>query len=461
VALTQVIATATASIAGAPTYQSTRPQFRYTYNMFAQATLVDRYTQFWREFNFNLTALLAESPYLLSFVATYPVILNSAINPLADPSAFAALQADVNTRNQAWTPGSDLPPIPSVPSSASAYELPTDQTNGWSTGSFDAAAFLKRPDIQAQTLPVQLAMLRTNQSFSSLMTTKANLQTSIQNAIDNANSSIASAGMPGWGEDTTGIMAIPPGPATAVSFDTINFNQTGYVTDSTTVAIVTAGTYLVYGVLNWDLTGPAATRTINLILNGALAATADADATADTPFTVPFSTQVTLAVGDILRITAEHDQATAQNLVAGSSFLGLLPPSATPAATSSSSASQAASATLTLSADADLAVLTAVTIQPDGGVLPLDPTSVGAPFLDGVTISAAPAGQTVGVASAYGQSYTVDTATFTTGELLYVGVGGTLTQDYASVSALAWIVCVGKALTVTSFVFEPHIPTAS
>jgi hypothetical protein len=35
-----------------------------------------------------------------------------------------------------------------------------------------------------------------------------------------------------------------------------------------------------------------------------------------------------------------------------------------------------------------------------------------------------------------------------------------LTQDYATISTtVRWIVCIGRAVTATSFIYEPHIPT--
>src|SRR5208282_1153030 len=57
----EVVAQATLNIANNTTYQSPYPKFKYTYDQFATATLVDRFTQFWRTFNYNLLTLLAKT----------------------------------------------------------------------------------------------------------------------------------------------------------------------------------------------------------------------------------------------------------------------------------------------------------------------------------------------------------------------------------------------------------------
>jgi hypothetical protein len=214
--LDQVIALATINIQNDLTYLSPRLGNRYTYNQFAVATQVDRFSQFWRDFATNLTNFLAQDPYLVQFAITYPLILDGALDPLAnatDTAAFASLLVDVASRNRNWTPGTPLLNIPIQPIvSYQNSSSPTVNTNGWITtttsssqgfgqmyGSgfgggnsvtsgieLDPVAFLARPDIAALPIPVQTAMLRTNLSYASLQTYSANMQNTIAANIANA-----------------------------------------------------------------------------------------------------------------------------------------------------------------------------------------------------------------------------------------------------------------------------------
>ena len=94
---------------------------------------------------------------------------------------------------------------------------------------------------------------------------------------------------------------------------------------------------------------------------------------------------------------------------------------------------------------------------PDGALLIPNP--------DGVTTAQVYNGGTVGVGMLYGGIYSAPGATFTTGELIYAGLNAELTQDYSSLFTMSppaqvgWIVVVGKALSTTEFVYEPHVPT--
>ncbi len=326
-ALATVITSATAHIAATPTYQSSRPQFRFVYDLFAQASLVDRFTQFWREFNANLVALLAEDAYLVSFVVTYPEALSSAIDPLGDPTLFASLQLDAAARNRNWTPGIDLLPVPTATTLATAATPVSTVGSGWTGTSLDPAAFLARPDIQSLPLPTQVAMLRTSQSISTLLAAKTTLQTAVATATATAQASIAGSGLPGWSVDSSIPIPVPPGSSgQVVPFSIIDFNQTGYVSTPSLIVIPTAGTYILAAAMSWDPNGAAGTRTAVLIRNGAVLAEASATSASDTPFTVQLSTQAALVAGDRMQVVASHDLDSSQLLESGSSFLGLLTP---------------------------------------------------------------------------------------------------------------------------------------
>jgi hypothetical protein len=78
------------------------------------------------------------------------------------------------------------------------------------------------------------------------------------------------------------------------------------------------------------------------------------------------------------------------------------------------------------------------------------------PFLDGVTIADAQDGQ-VAVADFYGGTYSVAGANFIPGHL-YAASGGRITQDHKLAAATGWVICVGRTISPTEFVYEPHLP---
>lgn len=468
--LNEVIILAATDILTTPNYQSPRPQFRYTYDMFGQPTVVDRFSQFWRDFNANLTAFLAQSAVVVDFVVTYTDALNSAVNPLASTTDYTAIQTDTTTRSLSWTPGSAMPAVPAASVLTVSGEGPTNLTNGWTTGVFDPQAFLSRPDVQAQPLPVQMAMLRTNESFASLMILSSNVRTAVNAAVANAQGAAQTIGIPGWEVESVAAQAIPPGAGGAyMVFQNVVFDQSNYVDGQTTIQIQTAAPFILNAVVNWDPTGAAGTRTVNLLQNGVVMATTSVDNTYSNPFSTQLSTVISMNSGDVLEVQVSHSCTTPQNILSGASFLGLvdLTDQGVPTGGNSGDGSDTGTqggATIILNAGASFPALTAVAVQTNEEAIPVDPTVTTPgviPSLDGIALTAATAaGQAVNVASSYGQVYSVPSAGFTPGGLIYVGAGGALTQDYAALVQVArWIICIGKALTPGTFMFQPHIPT--
>lgn len=106
-----------------------------------------------------------------------------------------------------------------------------------------------------------------------------------------------------------------------------------------------------------------------------------------------------------------------------------------------------------------------------------DSGSVLAPNPDGITTDGAPALGTVPVGVRYGGLFQVTQAQaaaisgsslgFIVGGLFYVGLNGQVTQDYSTLVAgsppvngpVGWIICVGRAISTTEFIYEPHIAT--
>lgn len=468
--LTSVIEMATLHIAGAPNFQSNRPQFRFTYNMFAVASLVDRYTQFWREFNANLVELLTQDPYMVQFVVSYPEALDSAIDPLGDSTIYNAIRLDAANRNRKWTPGSVSLPITTPTVLVSTASKPTDLTNGWTGGVFDPSSYLKRPDVQAQSLPTQVAMLRTNESFASLMTLQGNIKTAVQDAISAVNITAANVGMPGWEVETSGEIAIPTGAkGLTLGFGTVDFDQTNYVGDAQTIVIQSTNPYILSIVLNWDTSGTPGVRSLTLLRNGAAIDMVSVDSSSATPYTTQYSAIVNLTIGDKLQVIAAHSLLTPQNVLPGSTFLGLLDTQASQGGGNSTGGNTGGggttiqTSTVTFTAGVPMTAFTAVCQQSDGLVYPVDPTVTTPgviPVCDGIAVSsAASEGSKVSVAVQYGGVYNAPGMNWAEGELLYILEDGTLTQRYVVVASNArWIICIGKAITPTSFLYTPHIP---
>ena len=464
--LQEVIALAAVSIQNTLSYTTSRPQFKYIYDQFAEAKLVDRFTQFWREFNANLQALLLQDPYLVQFAVTYAATLDSAIDPLGDPTAYNTLKSDAATRDRSWTPGYPLLTIPKAPIvTISVPGGPGAGESGWTGTTFDPTVFLSRPDIQQLPIPVQTAMLRTNLSYAIVQQTGQALVSSIQDSIQQAQSLLADFQNVGFMvEIASEINSVPSGTGLQVSFDKVDFDITGNVTSPNTFTIKAKGNYSVVVSLNWGV-GDAGVRSALAVLNTTTVLDSVSTSVAQAgPTMIQMSFNQYFNVGDVLTITASHGLSTSQNVVAGSYLFATLtdteqsgtvgvPPNGT-------------GTTLTFTADVDISPLTALAVGSDGGVSPIDPTSVQTdghgnpiyPIVTGVSLITATTGNTVTVGGGYGSVYEYP-ASFTVGGLIYAAAGGALTQDYSVVvSTCQWVVVIGRAIAPNQFIFEPHIP---
>jgi hypothetical protein len=469
--MAQVIQAGTTNILNDTTYQSPRLGNRYVYSSFAIATTVDRFSQFWRDFSTQLTTFLAQDPYLVQFAATYFGTLDGAVDPLGDTAAYASLQADTGSRNRSWTPGTPLLPIPVAPIvTFSNSSTPTPSTNGWVTipTDLDANAFLSRQDVQGQPIPVQMAMLRTNLSYAALQTFKSNFQASVAAQVATATALMNSAKQLGFQvtavSDTT---LVPPGLAgTPVAFDFTNFDYTGNVTNPTTFTLQAGGSYAGSGVIDWTATA-AGTLTVTVTQNGTPIYTSSADTTGAGTYTVPITFTANFLVGDVVQVLASHNLGVTQDVIPGSYFsmaqVSSVPAPAPP--TSFASAAKDFTADVT-----PLAAATVVYVLPNGHVTFVDPTvavpahevtAAGFPDPNGVTITAALAGGPASVGTSYGGEYTITgAAPFTTGDLLYVGIGGVLTNVFPTIGGgFHYVICVGRATSPNTMIYEPHIPS--
>jgi hypothetical protein len=593
--MTAVIELATADINADVSYLSPRLASRYTYDQFAQAKQVDRFSQFWRDFANNLSIFLAQDPYLVQFAATYPEILNGAVNPLGDPTAYNSLLQDVASRSRTWTPGTPLPAIPVQPVTIPPSGFsPNVNDNGWINNmDFNPVAFLARPDIQALPIPTQIAMLRTNLSYAGIQTWKNEMQTSIANAIANANALLQATQQVGFHVSVyTTVTPVPPGTNAQVNFDGLqlpqDFDFTGNITtlQPGLFTIQAAGTYNGIGTFVWNVPS-AGTYTITVTQNGTPIATASSTVavagttTTDITFNQPF------LAGDVVKVLASTNLATGTADIEPTSTFSMI--LAAVSSSSGGNTSLGQGHTRSYSLDSPLPpwvsqpvpTLTAVSIDANGFATPVDPSvpaitnvaitgnvltvtasnhfkagdlvvfsgvgtasfldgttatvatltgagptytgftasythanyasapdtgsvlyainssgAVLAPNPDGVTLTSGSAGQSVTVTTYYGEQYFLSPVTaadqIVVGGLLYVGLGGRLTQDYASlttgspnssVGPVGWIICIGRVVAydnqsatagfgrnfgsafgnagtqTMTFIYEPHVPT--
>jgi hypothetical protein len=543
----EVVAQATLNIANDITYQSPYPKFKYVYDQFAEATLVDRFTQFWRTFNYNLLVLLAQDPYLVSFVVTYEGALDSAIDPLGDPTDYNAVSADAASRNRGWTPGTPLLNIPTAPIVAYVNSTPpTSANNGWlSPTQFDANAFLMRPDVQALPIPTQLAMLRTNISYAGLSLFLQQAITGFNTAITNAQNAIASASQLGFYVSANGQTVTSPVPVVFTTTGANNFDMSGYVTGPSTFTIQNAGNFAGYGEIDWDVT-TAGSFTITVTQNGIPISTTTSDLVVGSPEAMQFSFTGNFAIGDVIQVIA---QSTSSSQILTTGYFSMIQTSSTPAPAPPSVVVMDDSSQFT--ADATMIAGTVVQVQPDGGIAPLNlfvssldstlgtnaqiiapnqilvtvngqyfvpsdiitftgtsgitpavngptvaaivtavtPTSITAtlygvnspmswapssavtspgtinlmdqsgvvvqyPLSDGVLTAAGAITSSVAAGVTYGGQFGVVGASFVVGGLVYAGMGGVLTQNYAAITAspltITATATAGGVLTVTA-----------
>lgn len=628
--LNEAIAIATVNIENDINYISPRLANRFTYNQFAQATMVDRFSQFWRDFATNLNHFLVQDPYLVSFAITYVDILDGVLDPLATASnvaAYDSLLLDVASRNRSWTPGTPLPNIPKAPiTGLTNNSTPNVNTNGWTLPptDLDPVAFLARPDIVVLPIPVQIAMLRTNLSYAGVNKWASQMSAEIATQIQTANNILTATQQIGFqvqinintisqtainsnvvtvvvpnsyqpGDNvlvegttvtpvlngqilvvltssatqftaaftnanvplqadtgTTGLVTFAPVSAlTPVAFDTVVFDFTNNVTNRTTFTVQSAGDYIGLGQIVFLPTNPASgdgVYTATVTQNGVPIATINSDSTQAAPQTLAFSFTNTFAQGDVVQVLASHNFPSTQ-IVNSSSFFGMTqsqvptPPSGPTSGddTVTFNVLNPLPAWYVTNVGTTVPAGTAVFVQPDGTVAPVDPfvpaitqiaingsnvltvtadnhfasgdlvvfSGVGtatflngmvvtvatasptqftatfahaaygpaadmgsalraidssgavlAPFVDGITTSAALQGQPIQVATNYGDFFTATGVSFTQGGLIYVGANGLVTQNYTTlITQVGWVIVAGRADTTTNFIFEPNIPT--
>jgi hypothetical protein len=384
-AMNVVIELASADIQADTAYLSPRLANRFTYNQFAQATQVDRFSQFWRDFATNLSVFLAQDPYLVQQAATYPEIFNGAVNPLGDPTAYNSLLLDVASRSRTWTPGTPLPTIPVEPITIPPSGFsPNVNDNGWINNmDFNPVAFLSRPDIQAQPIPVQIAMLRTNLSYAGINVWKSNMQASIAQGLATANALLQATQQIGFHVSVyTTLTPVPPGTNAQVNFDVLqlpqDFDYTGNVTtlQPGLFTIQAAGTYNGIGTFAWDVPS-AGTYTITVTQNGTAIATASSVTAAAGATTTNITFNQLFSAGDRVEVLASTNLAGGTaDIEPGSTFSMILsqvtsPPGGNTVITQGNTRNYNLDVPFWFAPP--VPALTAVSIDANGHATPLDP----------------------------------------------------------------------------------------
>lgn len=472
----KAIAKAETDIENNVSWRTSRPQYRFIYNQFAEATEIDRYSQFWKEWSANYNSLMSVTEGYVPYVINYWLILDSAVNPLSTDEYYAYLKTDYLTREWSWKPGDGLLNLPIAPiGSSHALRLEDGQPSGWGepspltdaapfdARSFDSQAFVNRPDIQQLDIPTQMAMLDLNLAYASVSKYGNRMLTTLYAEIDSINATVNEAsGIAGFQVETTEPQTMIPIDKYTVKFQNVTFDYTDNVKKGI-IKIQKDGDYTLAGVM---LTGECpipTTRRVELVVNGEIVHYNTSDKTINESI-LPLSGTFGLHTGDLVEVHVSHDGSVPMDLLSGSSATFLI--SSTDAASPIATPGASEKATLIgyPVGTARIDSLTAVSINSYGKILPTHPevdTSTP-PWFDGVTLQTGMVNETVPITLIYGQTYKIDNPVLTPGMIMYVGPNGVVNQDYLTTnSSCRWISTVGKAISTTEFIYEPHLPMDS
>lgn len=195
-------------------------KWRYTYNIHAESTVVDKYSAYFRQFAANWQRFMDPNQTdvrVRAVTQSYQLAIDSAVNPLAEAlgiaDIFLWIREDTLNKNASWIPGTPALPAPDplAESTTKPYSLldgpgPSDPT-GWAQspnnymaftpapwtnpanppaapGLFNAEEFISRPDVQALPLNVQLKMLQLNQAAAAVAQTLAETESTITSKMN-------------------------------------------------------------------------------------------------------------------------------------------------------------------------------------------------------------------------------------------------------------------------------------
>ena len=181
----------------APKFTAALASNRYVYTQFAETVEINSHSQFWKEFRTNWESLLLQNQELQAICFNYPLILDSAINPLTDyQGLFQKVKDDYQNRTPKWAPGTPYLPTPYITTvtltgTSSVFVIQDKVPTGWGdladaskdhnmslgngadiTQPFDPDVYAKRPDVQALPPNYQSTAIYLNQAYSDLLSHK-------------------------------------------------------------------------------------------------------------------------------------------------------------------------------------------------------------------------------------------------------------------------------------------------
>lgn len=453
-----IVSRLSAEIDRQASFISQRPKYRYVYDNFGNQTILDKYSQFWREVadNWNtLISLYNSNDFNSSFILSYETTIQEYIDPLSNKTSLNLLVKDCDTRSKTWYPGAYTLPIfiqdPLELYPITSYTTPNEAWNG---DILIEDKYLLRADIQGLTLNQKITMLQINRAYSVLRQSTQDMLASIDQAIATVGDSAA-----GFRYEVESPISGIPTSGSNIVFTKMDFDQSGYYQDGIDFKITVAGYYAISAETDWTSTDTGV-RVMYLIKNGSQILETKQSDPSSGPIQLVISTMADLVVGDTIRIRVSHNCLDPQIISTGF-FSAAVTAAAGGTGGSTPPTDTGTSFTGIKKVTASMSIVTGqcLKLNPDNTasvLLPNDPTK--APYIDGVALSGTSAGNQFDVAYIHGNVYTVSTGTFTPGPI-FLGLDGFLTQvQPLASSGYSWYVQVGRAINSTTILMDSQLP---
>lgn len=439
---------------------SQRPKYRYVYDNFGNQTILDKYSQFWREVadNWNtLISLYNSGDFNSSFILSYETTIQEYIDPLSPKSTLNTLTKDCDTRSKTWIPGAyTLPVFIQDPLELYPITTFTNPNDAWNGDELIEDKYLLRADIQGLTLNQKITMLQINRAYSVLRKSTQDMIASIDQAIATVGDSAA-----GFKYEMESQIPSIPTSGSDITYTKMDFDQSGYFLDGVNFKISVSGSYTISAETDWSNTD-VGVRMMTLIKNDSqVLETKQSDPGAG-PIQLILSTIADLVAGDTIKIRVSHNCLEPQTVASGY-FSAAMTSTTSGTGGSTPPADTGSSTTGIMKITASMSVATGqcLKLNPDNTgsvILPTDPAK--APYIDGIALAGATAGNQFDAAYIHGSVYTISNGTFTPGPL-FLGLNGSLTQvQPLASSGYAWYVQVGRAINSTTILMDSQLPIA-
>jgi uncharacterized membrane protein YgcG len=440
-------------------FVSQRPKYRYAYDNFGNQVLIDMYSQYWRELADNWNTLFnGRSDYSDSIILSYETTIEETIDPLSSKTTVNRVNQDSNTRSRTWLPGAwSLPEY--VPSELELHP-PThvSQPNDcWHGDTLLEDKFLLRADIQGLSLNQKVTMLQINKAYSAL---RANMQSMTQE-IQAAIAAASAQQLDGYTYDVEQIQTVVD-TGSDVVFNKEEFDSNSWYQDGISFKVPTSGSYSIAVTSHWPMID-VGTRILTIIKNtDAILETKQSDP-GPGPIELDCVVAAELVAGDVIRVRASHNCLVPQTIdkgtfacamVGGSGNVNPVPDPGT-----GTSSGGGVSSTTDMVASTHIFAGSCVKINEDKSVSVLDPMNdTVSPFIDGVALTEATAGNKSTIAYIHGSIYTIDGLGFVPGPV-FLGASGSLTQVQPTKDlGYKWYVQVGRAVNSDTIIMDSQLP---